>query len=49
MDNTFKMGVNETGCDCVNWIHLAVDRGKWLALVNMIITLQQFTKMKEIF
>jgi len=30
------MDVGETGCEGVDWIHLAQDRDQWRALVNTV-------------
>jgi hypothetical protein len=35
-DNT-KINLQEIRCGCVHWIDLAQDRGKWRALLNMVI------------
>jgi hypothetical protein len=35
-----RMDPIETGCDDVDWIHLAQDRDHWQALVNMALNLQ---------
>jgi hypothetical protein len=34
------MDVNEIELQGVNWMHLAQDRDKWQALVNMVMSLQ---------
>jgi hypothetical protein len=34
------MDVNKIELQVVNWMHLAQDRDKWQALVNMVISLQ---------
>jgi hypothetical protein len=38
-EDNIKMHLKEAGCEVVNLIHLADDRGQWLALVNTIISL----------
>jgi hypothetical protein len=35
-----KMYLKETGFGDVDWIHLAQDRDKWRALVNMVMNLR---------
>jgi len=34
-----RMNLRETGCEGVDWIHLARDRGQWWALVNTVMGL----------
>jgi len=34
-----RMTDRETGCEVVEWMHLAQDRDQWQALLNMIINL----------
>jgi hypothetical protein len=41
------MGCKETGWEDVGWIHLALDRGQWLALVNMVINLSVTTSFGD--
>jgi len=38
--NNIRVGVRETGCEGVDWIHLAQDRGHWRALVDTVMNLQ---------
>jgi len=35
-----KMDLQETGWEDVAWIHLAQDRDKWWAALNMVMNLQ---------
>jgi hypothetical protein len=35
-DDNIKMDLWEIWIDGVNWIHLAQDRGRWWAFVNMV-------------
>jgi hypothetical protein len=35
-----KMNLREAGFGDVDWIHLARDRDRWLALVNTVMNLQ---------
>jgi hypothetical protein len=39
MDN-IKMGLEEIGCEDVDWIHLAEDRVQWWVLVNAVMSLR---------
>jgi hypothetical protein len=34
------MDLRAIGCGSVEWIHLAQDRDRWRALVNMVMNLQ---------
>jgi hypothetical protein len=34
-----KMDLKETGCEDVDWIHLAQDRVQWWVLVNVVMSL----------
>jgi hypothetical protein len=34
------MNLKEIGCEDVEWIHLAQDRGQWRVLVKIIMNLQ---------
>ena len=40
MDNSFKIDLTVMGWECLYWILLAQDRGKWLAFVSMATNLQ---------
>jgi hypothetical protein len=35
-----EMDLEEVGCDGLDWIDLAQDRGRWRALVNMLMNLR---------
>jgi hypothetical protein len=39
VDN-IKIDLREMGCDGVDWINLAQDRGQWRALVNTVMKLR---------
>jgi hypothetical protein len=39
MGENIKMDVKETGCDIVNFMHFAQDRGQWWALVSTVLNL----------
>jgi hypothetical protein len=34
------MGLQEVGCEGIDWINVAQDRDRWWALVNVAINLQ---------
>jgi hypothetical protein len=34
------MDLRETGCEVVDWIHLAQDRDQWRAVVNTVMKLR---------
>jgi hypothetical protein len=39
-EDNIKMDLGEIGFGDVDWIHLAQDRDRWRALVNMVMSLQ---------
>jgi hypothetical protein len=39
-EDNIKMDLRETGFGDVDWIHLAQDRDRWQALVNMVMNLR---------
>jgi hypothetical protein len=39
-EDNIKMDLGEIGFGDVDWIHLAQDRDRWRALVNMVMNLQ---------
>jgi len=39
-EDNIKMDVKEMGWEGMDWIHIAQDRDKWQAVVNIIIYLQ---------
>jgi hypothetical protein len=38
-----RMNVRENGWGSVKWVHLAQDRSRWRALVNIVINMQLLT------
>jgi hypothetical protein len=39
-EDGLKVGLREIGWGCVEWIHLAQDRGRWRAVVNAVMNLR---------
>ena len=39
-DNNIKMGLQEIGGECIDWIELAQDRDIWRALVNAVMNIR---------
>ena len=39
-EDNIKMDLQEVGCGVMDWIYLAQDRNRWLALVNVVINLR---------
>jgi len=39
-ESSITMGVRETVCESVDWIHLVRQRDQWRALVNAIVNLR---------
>jgi hypothetical protein len=35
-EDNIRMDLREMGCESVDWMHLAQDRGQWWVLVNMV-------------
>jgi hypothetical protein len=40
LEDNFRRDLQEVGCGGVNWIGLAQDRDRWLAVVNVVMNLQ---------
>jgi len=38
--DNIKIGIQEVGCGCMDWIDLAQDRDRWQALVNEVMKLR---------
>jgi hypothetical protein len=38
-ENDIKLDLREVGIDGVNWFHLAQDRVRWWAVVNLVMNL----------
>jgi len=39
-DDNIKMGLQEVGCEVMDWVELARDRNGWRALVNAVMKLR---------
>jgi len=39
-EDNIKMDLREVGCGCVDWMELAQDRDRWLALVSTVMNLR---------
>jgi phenylalanine-4-hydroxylase len=48
-DDNIRMYVRETGCEDVDWIHLAQDRRQWRTLVNRATNILVLLKTRNFF
>jgi len=39
-EDNIKMDRQEVGCESMDWIELALDRGSWRAVVNVVMNLR---------
>jgi hypothetical protein len=39
-EDNIKMGLQEVGCGCMDWIGLAQDRDRWRVVVNSVMNLR---------
>jgi hypothetical protein len=39
-EDNIKMGLNETGCEGLEWMNLAQHRDNWRAVVNTVMNLR---------
>jgi len=39
-EDNIRMDLREVGCGCVDWMELAKDRDRWLALVSAVMNLR---------
>ena len=39
-EDNIKMGLQEVGCGCIDWIDLGQGRDRWRALVNAVMNLR---------
>jgi hypothetical protein len=46
-EDNIKMGLQEVGCEGMDWIDVAQDRDRWRALVNAVMSLPVPTKCGE--
>jgi hypothetical protein len=43
------MNLNQIGCEGVDWIDAAQDRGRWLAIVNAVMNIQIELSIGDLF
>ena len=39
-EDNIRMDLREVGCECVDWMDLVQDRGRWRALVSAVMNLR---------
>jgi len=46
-EKNIKMGLQEVGCEGMDWIELVQNRNRWWALVNAVMNIRGFIKSGE--
>ena len=39
-EDNIKMGLQEVGCGCMDWINVVQDRDRWWTLVNVVMNIR---------